>query len=75
MSVVLRKELSTEGISYLHIENSCLFLFVSHNHNAGSNLTDAEIDPSLYTIRRQLNDKLVLHARIVGVSFLFQLQQ
>lgn len=36
--------------------------------HAESNITDAEIDPSLYTIRRQLNDRLVLHARIVGVS-------
>jgi hypothetical protein len=41
--------------------------FVSHN--AESNITDAEIDLSVYTIRRQLSDRLVLHARIVGVSF------
>lgn len=56
-----------EGFLWFHIEIPVL-LFVAHN--AESNITDAEIDPSLYTIRRQLSDRLVLHARIVGVSFI-----
>ena len=29
---------------------------------------DAEVDPALYTVRRQLHERLVLHARIIGVS-------
>ena len=35
---------------------------------AASSITDAEIDPSKYTIRRQLSNRLVLYSRIVGVS-------
>ncbi len=34
-----------------------------------SSITDASIDPNKYTIRRQLSERLVLYARIVGVSF------
>jgi hypothetical protein len=34
-----------------------------------SSITDASIDPTKYTIRRQLSGRLVLYARIVGVSF------
>lgn len=36
--------------------------------NVVSSIRDANIDPTKYTIRRQLNERLVLYARIVGVS-------
>lgn len=36
--------------------------------NVESSIRDASIDPTKYTIRRQLNERLVLYARIVGVS-------
>lgn len=57
-----------------YISNRCTCTLLSINNiksflfNVESSIRDASIDPTKYTIRRQLNERLVLYARIVGVS-------
>ena len=52
-------------IHFPPFNNYQIFSVTTH---AESNLTDAEVDPTIYTVSRQLHERLMLHARIVGVS-------
>ena len=42
--------------------------FISALHPLASSLTDASIDPAEYIITRQLHERLVMYAKIDGVS-------
>ncbi len=51
-------------VTVLCVNNNIMLLW----HCIESSLTDPYINPALYTLTRQLNERLTLHARIVEVS-------
>ncbi len=53
----------------LYVVHGSLYYFIS----AASSLTDATIDPAEYTLTTQLNERLTLHVKIVGVSDFWEL--